>query len=207
MSLVPDLKTISAGLSRHVKISTDVWYLSSWKEKDCPFNPRHLDRDIEKYLAERELDKINNRHTTVMPIKEEFHPNVILNIGMNESIDRDIAVVATNLNFMSAGTSATAESVTQTDLIAEIAGGGYVRRQLSTTGTRTRVNQTMKLGTSFNDTQVGATIPVTIRENAIHWDVSAASKAHCRIVHAGFTVNTGDLFVALLNELQENGVL
>lgn len=207
MSLVPNLNDITAGLSKHIKVSTDIWYLSLWKEKDCPFNPRHLDRDIDKYLIERELDKINDRHTTVIPIKEEFKNNVILNIGMNESIDRDIAVVSTNLNFMSVGISATAESVTQTDLIAEIAGGGYARRQLSTTGTRTRVNQTMKLGTSFNDTQVGATLPVTLREAGIHWDVSAASKCHCRIVHSGFTVNTGDLFVALLNELQENGVL
>lgn len=207
MSLVPNLNDITAGLSKHIKVSTDIWYLSSWKEKDCPFNPRHLDRDIEKYLAEREMDKLNNRHTTVIPIKEEFCPNVILNIGMQQSIDRDIGLVTTSLDWMSVGTSATAEAVTQTDLIAEISGGGYVRRQLSTTGTRTRVGQTMKLGTSFNDTQVGATIPVTLREAGIHWHVSDASKCHARIVHSGFTVNTGDLFVALLNELQENGVL
>jgi len=203
-----DLQELSKGISQHIQLKQDVWYLSKWKEKDCPFNVRHLDTDIEKYLLERELDRINNRNTTIYPLQEQVCPNVIHKVGMRASIDNDIGSGAqTTIDFMSVGTSNAAENVDHDDLTAEITGGGYARRQCSTTGTRTRTNETMKLGNSFNDTQVGATIPVTLKEVGIHRHVSNADVCHARAVMTDFNLNTGDLFSALMSELHENGVL
>jgi hypothetical protein len=207
MDILPDLKNIVKDLSKHVKVSADLWYLSKWKEKDCPLDIKHLDISLEKYFVEREFDRLNKRNTTILPTKEEVCPNVIVNQALQQSIDRDIGAAATALDYMSLGISATAEAVTQTDLIAEISGGGYTRRQLSVGGTRTRTNQTMKLGHSFNDTQVGATLPVTLREVGIHWHVSSTTSLHSRVVMSDFPMDTGDLFVALMTELQENGTL
>ena len=206
MSKLVDLHEIAKDLPKHVKISADYWYLGLYKRKDLGMSDRDFLRNLDKILVEQELDKLNNKHSTIQPIKSEIRNNVILNQGMEESIDRDINVSSTALDFASVGTSSTAEAATQTDLIAEDSGGGYARRQFSVTGTRTRLNQTMKLSESFNDTQVSA-VPITLKEAGVHWTVATASTCHARVVFSDFILDTGDLFVFQINELQENGTV
>jgi hypothetical protein len=158
-------------------------------------------------MKERANDLINNKYTTIMPIKEEWKNNIITEIGMRKSIDRDITdSLQPTLDWLSVGTSASAELVTQTQLVAEDSGGSYARRKFSTTGTRSRLNQTMKLGATFNDSQVSG-VPITLKEAGVHWAVSGDGNMHARVIFSDFILNTGDLFVAQINELQENGVL
>jgi hypothetical protein len=132
--------------------------------------------------------------------------NIIVTAGMNESIDRDIGASSTQLDYNSLGTSSTAESASQTDLVAEDSGGSYARKRFSTEGSRARVNQTAKYGMLWTDTDVSTT-PLGIKEAGIHWHASDASKMHARVVITTFTLDPGDLFVVQINELHENGTL
>jgi len=47
----------------------------------------------------------------------------------------------------------------------------------------------------------------TIKEAGVHWHLSDASKCHARVVSTDFVLDSGDLFVVQINELQENGTL
>ena len=206
MDKLVDLHALAEDLPKHVKLSADYWYLGLYKQKDIGMSDRDFVRSLDKVLVEQELDRLNNKHTTIHPIKSEIKNNIILNQGMQESIDRDINVSSTDLDWGSVGTSSTAESATQTDLIAEDSGGGYARRQFSVAGSRSRLNQTMKLGISFNDSQVSA-VPITLKEAGVHWTVATAATCHARVVFSDFTLDTGDLFVFQINELSENGTV
>ena len=200
------LKRTASNLSHHVKLHEDLWGFTMWKGDEVSFNPRNIVLENELLLAENYNDLINNRCTTFRPSKFEANDNVILLQGIKESIDRDIGAVSTNLDYNSLGTSATAESESQTDLQAEFTDTAYDRRQFSVNGSRVRVNQTMKLGMLW-DSDNFDTLPVTIRESGVHWHLSSASKCHARVVSTDFSLDIGDLFVAQINELQENGVL
>lgn len=201
------IKSDASELSHHIKLHKDYWGLTKWDSNNVQFrNPRNIVHDNEKLLSELMSDYIN--HTNKSPIPEKFivTNNVILLQGINESIDRDIGVSSSSLNFSSLGTSATAELESQTDLIAEFTDTAYTRKQFSTAGVRSRTNQTMKVGMLWDDTDFDS-VPVTIREAGIHWDVSAALKCHARVVSTDFSLDAGDLFVVQINELQENGTL
>ena len=201
-----ELKRLASVCPKHLNLKTDYWRFTKWRESEVNFNPRKIVNEMEVLEYEAFQDKLNGRNTTQLPIQEYKTNNVILQIGMRESIDRDIAVSSSNLNFNSIGTSATAESETQTDLQAEDSGGPYVRKNIGTLGQRTRVNQTMKIGMVWDDTDVSA-VPITIRESGIHWTVSTATNCHARVVTTSFILAAGDLFVVQINELQENGTL
>ena len=194
------------GMSHHVKLNTDSWGFTSWHAGTVSFNPSHIVEQSEKLLNENLNDLINGLNTTVRPKKFESLNNVILLQGIKESIDRDIGAVSTALDYNSIGTSSTAESESQTDLTTEFTDTAYARRQFSVNGSRTRVNQTMKLGMLWDDTFFDS-VPVTIRESGVHWHLSDASKCHARVVSTDFVLDSGDLFVVQINELQENGTL
>lgn len=193
-------------LSHHIKLHKDHWGFTSWHAGTVSLNPSHIVEQNEKLMNENLNDLINGLNTTVRPKKFESLNNVILLQGIKESIDRDIGAVSTELDWSSLGTSATAESESQTDLQAEFTDTAYARRVFSTAGSRNRVNQTMKLGILWDDTSFDS-LPVTIRESGVHWHLSDASKCHARVVSTDFVLDAGDLFVVQVNELQENGTL
>lgn len=193
-------------LSHHIKLHKDHWGFTSWHAGTVSLNPSHIVEQSEKLMNENLNDLINGLNTTVRPKKFESLNNVILLQGIKESIDRDIGAVSTELDWSSLGTSATAESESQTDLQAEFTDAAYTRRVFSTGGSRNRVNQTMKLGILWDDTSFDS-VPVTIRESGVHWHLSDASKCHARVVSTDFVLDAGDLFVVQVNELQENGTL
>jgi len=200
------MKFTASNLSPHIKLHSDIWGFTMWKAGDVSLNPYAVIKENEKLLKELYNDLVNDKVTTPRPAKFEAPFNVILLQGMRESIDRDINVSATDLDFSSLGNSSVAELETQTDLTAEFTDTAYARKQFSTVGTRSRVNQTMKLGMLWDDTSFDAT-PRTIKESGIHWTVSTAATCHARVVSTDFILNAGDLFVVQINELQANGTL
>jgi len=201
-----NLDDVARNTSRHIRLCKDEWYVSLWRSEDITFNPRKLNEQLEKISLERLQDHINGKHTTVSPKKEEYVDNVILNIALQESIDRDIGVSSTTLNWNSLGTSATAEVITQTDLVAELTDTAYARKQFSTAGTRGRTGQSAILAMLWDDTSLDST-PTTIREAGIHWHLSDSSKCHARAVFSDFSFDAGDTFIVRATELQQNGSL
>lgn len=201
-----ELQKIAGETSKHIKLKKDIWTLCQWNSKDIKLNPQSVISDNESLLANLYLDILNGKKTQPRPIKLEVTDNVILLQGIRESIDRDINVSATDLDFSSLGSSSTAELETQTDLVTEFTDTAYARKVFSTAGSRTRLNQTMKLGMLWDDTSFDAT-PRTIREAGVHWNLTAALTCHARVVSTDFILNAGDLFVVQINELQENGTL
>mgnify|MGYP003647326469 CR=1 FL=1 len=200
------LHETAQGLSHHIKINADSWGFTLWNGNDVSFNPTNIVQENERLLLEVQNDLLNNRITTARPKKFESMDNVILLQGIKESIDRDIGAVATQLDYCSVGSSATAEAESQTDLQTEFTDTAYARKRFSTVGSRSRVNQTMKLGMLWDDSSFDAT-PRTIREAGVHWAVTGTTKCHARVVSTDFVLDAGDLFVVQINELQENGTL
>ena len=193
-------------LSHHIKLHKDHWGFTSWNAGDITINPSKVVEQNNQLLQENLNDLQSGLNTTIRPKKFESLNNVILLQGIKESIDRDIGVSSTDLDYCSIGTSSTAEAESQTDLQSEFTDTAYARKQFSTVGSKSRVNQTMKLGMLWDDTAFDST-PVTIKESGVHWHLSDASKCHARVVSTDFVLDAGDLFVVQINELQENGTL
>jgi hypothetical protein len=200
------LHETAEGLSHHIKINADSWGFTLWDGKDVSFNPTNIIKENEKLLSEVRDDLINNRITTARPKKFEAMDNVILLQGIQESIDRDLGTSSTSLDYCSIGSSSTSEAESQTDLQAEFTDSAYARKRFSTIGSRSRVNQTMKLGMLWDDTSFDST-PKTIKESGVHWASTGTTKCHARVVSTDFVLDAGDLFVVQINELQENGTL
>ena len=163
-----ELHETAEGLSHHIKINSDSWGFTLWNSKDVSFNPTNIVQENEKLLLEVQSDLINNRITTARPKKFEAMDNVILLQGIKESIDRDIGAVSTQLDYCSIGSSSTSEAESQTDLQSEFTDTAYSRKRFSTVGSRSRVNQTMKLGMLWDDSSFDAT-PRTIKEAGVNW--------------------------------------
>ena len=200
------LHETAQGLSHHIKINADSWGFTLWNGNDVSFNPTNIVQENERLLLEVQNDLLNNRITTARPKKFESMDNVILLQGIKESIDRDIGSVSSELDYCSVGSSSTAEAESQTDLQTEFTDTAYARKRFSTQGSRSRVNQTMKLGMLWDDSSFDAT-PRTIKEAGVHWAVTGTTKCHARVVSTDFVLDAGDLFVVQINELQENGTL
>lgn len=196
-------------ISKHIKLKSHVWGFTLWNASDVPSLPIHALTcivDNDKLLIEYASDLINGTNKAIKPKKFESLTNVILIQGIKESIDRDLGLSTTKLDWASIGTSATAEAEAQTDLQAEFTDTAYARKVFSTAGSSSRVNQTMKLGMLWDDSSFDST-PVTIREAGIHWHLSDSLKCHARVVSTDFILDAGDLFVSQINELEENGTL
>ena len=206
-SMPATLHRDALNLSHHIKLNRDFWGFTLWNEKEVGYlSPTHIIEQNGKLLAENYNDLINGLHTTVRPKKFESLTNVILLQGIKESIDRDIGAVSSQLNWNSLGSSSTAESESQTNLQSPFTDAAYARKVFSTAGSRTRVNQTMKLGMLWDITSFDAS-PRTIREAGVHWGLTGTTNCHARVVSTDFILSTGDLFVVQINELQENGTL
>ena len=188
--------------SRHIRFGLSTWTIAKWKEDEVSFNPKNIIKEHEKILSE-------NPKTSVLPSKIEYSNNVILTQGLTESAKRDAGLTSTVLDFVSLGTSATAESESQTDLQAELSGSPYARRSLGTTGSKAVLGTTAKYGILFTSSHIpsSSSLPLTIREAGIHWHVSSASKCHARVVFSDFQMDAGDLLVIQINEQMSNGAL
>jgi hypothetical protein len=200
------LRSEAEDLSHHIKLHKDHWGFTSWHAGSITFNPTRVVEQSEQIMKENLNDLESGLNTTVRPKKFESLNNVILLQGIKESIDRDIGAVSTELNWNSLGSNSTAEAESQTDLQAEFTDTAYTRKVFSTAGSRTRTNQTMKLGMLWTGTDFDA-LPRTIKESGVHWHLSDSSKCHARVVSTDFVLDAGDLFVVQINELQENGTL
>lgn len=188
--------------SRHIRFGISNWTVSKWNENEVSFNPRNIISEHEKILSE-------NPKTSVLPSKIEHSNNVILTQGLTESAKRDAGISSTSVDYISLGTSSTAEAESQTDLQAELSGSPYVRKQCSTQGSRAVVGVIAKYGMLFTTTDVpsASSIPITIKEAGLHWHVSDASKCHARLAFSDFSLDAGDLLVIQANEQMSNGVL
>jgi hypothetical protein len=200
------LKKDCEGISRHFKLKNNTWGFTSWNKGTVSFNPTRIIEQNEKLLSENLNDLLNGLNTTTRPKKFEPNENVILIQGIKESIDRDLGTAVTVLDWCGLGSSATAEAESQTDLQAEFSDTAYARKVFSSVGSTSRINQTMKLGMLWDESSFDA-VPVTIREAGIFWHLSASLNCHARVVSTDFVMDTGDLFVVQINELQENGTL
>jgi hypothetical protein len=188
--------------SRHIRFGISNWTVSKWNENEVSFNPRNIISEHEKILSE-------NPKTSVLPSKIEHSNNVILTQGLTESAKRDAGISSTSVDYVSLGTSSTAEAESQTDLQAELSGSPYVRKQCSTQGSRAVVGVIAKYGMLFTTTDVpsASSIPITIKEAGLHWHVSDASSCHARLAFSDFSLDAGDLLVIQANEQMSNGVL
>tara|TARA_B110000495_G_C22787416_1_gene460380 strand:+ start:135 stop:797 length:663 start_codon:yes stop_codon:yes gene_type:complete len=200
------LRSEAEDLSHHIKLHKDHWGFTSWHAGSITFNPTRVVEQSEQIMKENLNDLESGLNTTVRPKKFESLNNVILLQGIKESIDRDIGAVSTELNWNSLGSNSTAEAESQTDLQAEFTDTAYTRKVFSSAGSRSRVNQTMKLGMLWTGTDFDA-LPRTIKESGVHWALTGTTKCHARVVSTDFVLDSGDLFVVQINELQENGTL
>lgn len=190
--------------SEHIWTKHNLWTLSGWREDEVQFNKNHIIDEVEKLQLEIANDLINGKSTTPLPIFLETTDNIITNIGLTESAKRDTGEVSTTLTHNSIGTNSTTAAVTDTDLNTEDSGGSYARRAYATDGQRKVASQTAKYGMLWDDTAVSS-VPISIKESGIHWDVSASAKCHARVTFTTFSMTTGDLFVTQINELHQNG--
>ena len=194
-----DFEQLRDSLSRHVSFKYNEWTIAKFKESECD---GLTIKDFDKIIAERE-------GTTIIPTQIETKNNIILQNGLAESAKRDIGTSSTAIDYMSLGTNGTAESESHTDLQAELSGSPYVRRQLSTLGSRAVVNYTTKYGMLWTTAHVpsSASIPITIKEAGIHWHATDASKCHARVAFSDFALDAGDLLVVQINETMANGTV
>lgn len=193
-------------LPNHTMLKHDYWTLSGWKENDLGsyLNGGDIIDKIEKLEHELANDLENNLNTTARPHYFTVQENILTLIGLTQSAKRDTGEVSTTLDWVSLGTSSTAETENDTGLAAEDSGGSYARRQLSTNGTRKVVNQTAKYGVLFSDSMISA-VPKTFKEAGLHWASSGSSNIHARVTYTDFNFTAGDLFVVQINELMQNG--
>jgi len=194
-------------LDGHIHKTTDHWTMTGWRKSDIWFDPRHIIDEVEKLERELYDDILNDKHTCPRPFYLENKTNVITLIGLTQSAKRDtneaLGEGTGGVQYVSIGSSATAEVEGDNDLVAEFTNTLYARKDLDVDGQRKVLNQTAKYGVLFDDTTFDAT-PQTIRESGLHWHTTDSVKMHARVTFTAFTLNAGDLFVIQINELQEN---
>jgi len=205
-----DLDKLAPGISHHVNMRVNEWWVAKFRADDCPFKKgNNLNEQIVKHFEERINDKLNNKHTTSQPVQEEVVNNILTNIGMAESLDRDIGDSSTTIDWLSLGTGTNAEAVGNTALQTELTDTAYARLRFSTAGSRTRTNQTNTYAMLADHTILDSP-PETINEAGLEWN---ATKATANTIHArskfssGFILDTGDILVIRATELQANGTL
>lgn len=196
---ITDLSELAKILPQHVSLSVDVWTIAKFRQDD--FNPRRnkIIDEFEKWAEEFK----QNPTTTCKPIQMEVTNNILTLTGLTESAKRDTAETSTSVRYMGIGNGSTAESESQTALVAEFSGAPYARKDLSVDGQRKVVNQTAKYGVVWDDGDVPS-VPTTIREAGL-FTASSNGIMHARVLHSDFSLASGDLYVVQINELHANG--
>jgi len=194
-------------LDGHIHQKTDWWTLSGWKGNEVHFDPRHIIDEIESLERDIHEDIVNRKNTCPRPIYLQNKVNVITLIGLTQSAKRDtneaVGEGTGGVQYISVGSTGTAEVEGDTNLAAEFTDTAYARKDLDVDGQRKVLNQTAKYGVLFDDTSFDAT-PRNILESGLHWHTTDTAKMHARVTFTQFTLNAGDLFVIQINELQEN---
>jgi hypothetical protein len=201
----PDALSISyEGGNEHVWSTTNKWTLSLWNEDTVKLSGSRIIDQVEQLEKELADDIINNTNRAVRPKGLVCTDNIITNIGLTESAKRDTGEVSTTLTHNSIGTGTTTPTVSDTGLATEDTGGSYARQAYASAGQRKVSNQTAKYGMLWNDGDVSS-VPITITESGVHWNVSTSNTIHARVTFTAFSMTTGDLFVTQINELHQNG--
>jgi hypothetical protein len=201
----PDALSIQyEGGNEHVWSTTNKWTLSLWNEDTVKLSGSRIIDQVEQLEKELADDIINNTNRAVRPKGLVCTDNIITNIGLTESAKRDTGEVSTTLTHNSIGTGTTSPTVSDTDLQTEDTGGSYARQAYASAGQRKVSNQTAKYGMLWNDGDVSS-VPITITESGVHWNVSTGNTIHARVTFTAFSMTTGDLFVTQINELHQNG--
>jgi hypothetical protein len=201
----PDALSIQyEGGNEHVWSTTNKWTLSLWNEDTVKLSGSRIIDQVEQLEKELADDIINNTNRAVRPKGLVCTDNIITNIGLTESAKRDTGEVSTTLTHNSIGTGTTTPTVSDTDLQTEDTGGSYARQAYASAGQRKVSNQTAKYGMLWNDGDVSS-VPITITESGVHWNVSTGNTIHARVTFTAFSMTTGDLFVTQINELHQNG--
>jgi len=94
--LPKDIKMQARNSSHHIKLNMDYWGFTVWN--GIELNKNNIINENEKLLSECYNDLINGKRTTHIPDKFIVRNNVILTQGIQESIDRDIGAVSTELD-------------------------------------------------------------------------------------------------------------
>lgn len=194
---------LAKSLSKHVHFAVDHWDLSMWDDS--------MVSSTTKQNQIAELDKIihenkTNPNKTIQPHKTDHVDNVILNAGLAQTIDLLINASSSRIDYSSLGTSSTAESVSQTNVQAEDSGGSYARLQFSTSGTRSRTNQTLALKALWADTNLSSST-LTVKESGVHWASSGTTNCYSRAVFTDFAFQSGFLLYVSISEVHSNGTL
>jgi hypothetical protein len=201
----PDALSIQyEGGNEHVWSTTNKWTLSLWNEDTVKLSGSRIIDQVEQLEKELADDIINNTNRAVRPKGLVCTDNIITNIGLTESAKRDTGEVSTTLTHNSIGTGTTSPTVSDTGLQTEDTGGSYARQAYASAGQRKVSNQTAKYGMLWNDGDVSS-VPITITESGVHWNVSTGNTIHARVTFTAFSMTTGDLFVTQINELHQNG--
>ncbi len=201
----PDALSIQyEGGNEHVWSTTNKWTLSLWNEDTVKLSGSRIIDQVEQLEKELADDIINNTNRAVRPKGLVCTDNIITNIGLTESAKRDTGEVSTTLTHNSIGTGTTTPTVSDTGLQTEDTGGSYARQAYASAGQRKVSNQTAKYGMLWNDGDVSS-VPITITESGVHWNVSTGNTIHARVTFTAFSMTTGDLFVTQINELHQNG--
>ena len=107
--MLVDLQEYTQGLPNHIKISANYWYIGLYRQSEIGYsNDQDFVKNLDKILLEQAEDELNGTSRSVIAKKHEVCNNVITNIGMRESIDRDLGSASTKLDWASVGTSAIA---------------------------------------------------------------------------------------------------
>jgi len=194
-------------MSGHIHQKTDWWTMTGWHKDEVWFNDRHIIDEVEKLERELYNDIINNKQTTPRPTYLENRTNIITLIGLTQSAKRDTNEATGEgtggVQYVSIGGGSTAEVEGNTNLETEFTNTLYARKDLDATGQRKVINQIAKYGVLWDDTSFD-TVPEDIFESGLHWHTTDTAKMHARVTFTKFTLNSGDLFVIQINELQEN---
>lgn len=198
-----DENFVANQLSKHIHFAVDHWDLSMWDDSMVSSTTKQNQiAELEKILEENKT----NPNNTIQPHKQEKVDNVLLNAGLQLSIDLLINASSNRIDYNSLGTSSTAESVSQTNLQAEDSGGSYARLQFSTSGTRSRTNQTLTLKALWAHTNLSSST-LTVKESGVHWASSGTTNCYSRAVFSDFTFQSGFLLLVSITEVHSNGTL
>lgn len=194
---------LASQLSKHVHFAVDHWHLSMWDDSMVSSTTKQNQiKELEKIQAEN----LTNPNKTIKPHKEDKVDNIILNAGLAQTIDLLINASSSRIDYNSLGTSSTAESVSQTNVQSEDSGGSYARLQFSTSGTRSRTNQTLTLKALWADTNLSSST-LTVKESGVHWASSGTSNCYSRAVFTDFAFQSGYLLLVSITEVHQNGSL
>lgn len=194
----------------HANIRGDTWRLGKWNEKEFYDTLGKITYgkhgNFANKLGKLILENDENPGKTLRPI-ELRNPifNILLLGGLTESAKRDTNEVTgtppsatTGIDWIGVGTDGTAESQSQTGLIAAYGS----RKQFSVSGQRKVTNQTANYNMLFSDSDL--TVPVILKE-AVLYNLSSGGTAHARVQYPDFALAAGQIITFQVKELMANG--